>query len=418
MLKKVSIEQRIRVRDFLKFISAEDAEILHHQAESLKGKKVAHINATEIGGGVAEILRSLIPYLRALGVESDWYVIDPKVGNGFFSFTNKLHNAFQGIPVKLSAEEWAMYENASQDIAESLKRIDCDILAINDPQPLLAGSLLDNGRLRVYFSHIDTSNAYMPVWERVLKAIKNYDRIVFSNKDFIHTSLSAADVEVFTPAIDPLAAKQMIVPQIEARRYLKEYGIREEGPLIVQVSRFDIWKNPRGVIEAFRIMKNNHPDAQLVMTGFNEAKDNPGAEAVYKDIATICDKSPDIFLFFDPAGKNVTEFTVMAQNAADIIVQNSVKEGFGLTVTEAMWKRKPVIGGPASGIRAQITNDSDGFIIETPEELAEKADFLLKHPEWREKMGERAHQTVIKKFLFPRLVADHLKVYNKAIDSH
>ena len=170
-----------------------------------------------------------------------------------------------------------------------------------------------------------------------------------------------------------------------------------------------------GVIQSFRIVQNTYPNAQLALVGFNTAKDNPAADMVYKDIASVAGKSRDIFLFFDPKGKDVLEFTVMAQNAADVIVQNSIKEGFGLVVTEAMWKRQAVIGGPASGIRKQVRNGKNGFIVKSPEEMAQKIIFLLSHPAKRKLMGGLARKTVLENFLFPRLVLDHLKLYRSCL---
>lgn len=415
-LKKVILKKQIKPASFLKFLSAQRKKELLKQASLLQGKRMVHISATAEGGGVAEILRSLIPYLRSLGIESDWYAIDPKIGKNFFAITNKIHDALQGAPVKITGKEWFLYERTNKFLATELDKIDCDILAINDPQPLLAGCYSQLGKHKIYFSHIDTSAVFKPVWRKLLTCIASYDRIVFSNYDFVNGDLPKRKIKVFTPAIDPLAPKQKIVHKKDARLYLKRKGgISAECPLIAQISRFDVWKNPLGVIQAFRIAQNSYPEARLALIGFNEAKDNPAAATVYKDIAAVAGKSREIFLFFDSKGKNIQEFTVMAQNAADVIVQNSAKEGFGLVVAEAMWKRQAVIGGPASGIQKQIQNGKNGFIARTPEELAQKIVFLLSHPEKRKLLGESARRTVIEKFLFPRLVFDHLKLYRSCL---
>lgn len=416
MLNKVIISKQIRRADFLRFMSARQKRELLKQASYLMGKRVAHISAVADGGGVAEILTSLIPYLRSLGVESDWYFINPDVGKNFFEITNKIHNALQGALVKISGQEWVEYERVSKFIAAELDKIDCDILAINDPQLLLAGHYAHLNKHKIYFSHIDTSSVFKPAWKKLLPAIKFYHRIIFSNRDFVNGSLPRSKVKIFTPAIDPLASKQKIVPKKEARLYLKKYGgIPVRCPLIAQVSRFDIWKNPMGVIQSFRIVQNTYPNAQLALVGFNIAKDNPAARVVYKDIAAIAGKSSDIFLFFDPKRKDVLEFTVMAQNAADVVVQNSIKEGFGLVVTEAMWKRQAVIGSPASGIKKQIRNRKNGFIVKSSEEMAQKIIFLLSHPTERKRLGNSARKTVLENFLFPRLVLDHLKLYRSCL---
>ena len=280
----------------------------------------------------------------------------------------------------------------------------------------MAGHYARLNKYKIYFSHIDTSSVFKPVWKKLLPAVASYYRIVFSNRDFINGDLPSRKIKIFTPAIDPLVPKQKIIPKKEARLYLKKYGgIPVRCPLIAQISRFDVWKNPMGVIQTFRMIQNTFPGAQLALVGFNTAKDNPAAGVVYKDIAAIAGKSRDIFLFFNPKGKDVLEFTVMAQNGADVIVQNSTKEGFSLVVTEAMWKRQPVLGGPASGIRKQIRNGKNGFIVKSPEEMAQRIIFLLSHPTERKRLGNSARKTVLENFLFPRLVLDHLKLYRSCL---
>jgi len=415
-LEKVILSKQVRRADFLRFMPARQKKELLKQASYLRGKRVVHINAVADGGGVAEILTSLVPYLRSLGVESDWYFINPDVGKKFFEITNKIHNALQGAPVKINNREWAEYERTSKHVAAELDKIDCDVLAVNDPQILLAGHYAHLNKHKIYFSHIDTSSVFKPVWKKLLPAVASYHRIVFSNRDFVNSDLHGRKVKIFTPAIDPLALKQKIVPKKEARLYLKKHGgVPQNCPLVAQISRFDIWKNPMGVIQSFRIVQNTYPGAHLALVGFNTAKDNPAANVVYKDIAAVAGKSRDIFLFFDPKGKDVMEFTVMAQNGADVIVQNSIKEGFGLVVTEAMWKRQPVLGGPASGIRKQIRNGKNGFLVKSPEEMAQRIIFLLSRPTERKRLGNSARKTVLENFLFPRLVLDHLKLYRSCL---
>jgi len=415
-LEKVILSKQVRRADFLRFMPARQKKELLKQSSYLRGKRVVHINAVADGGGVAEILTSLIPYLRSLGVESDWYFINPDVGKNFFEITNKIHNALQGAPVKISGREWTEYEGVSKRVAAELDKIDCDVLAVNDPQILLAGHYAHLNKHKIYFSHIDTSSVFKPVWKKLLPAVASYHRIVFSNRDFVNSDLHGRKVKIFTPAIDPLALKQKIVPKKEARLYLKKHGgVPQNCPLVAQISRFDIWKNPMGVIQSFRIVQNTYPGAHLALVGFNTAKDNPAASVVYKDIAAVAGKSRDIFLFFDPKGKDVMEFTVMAQNGADVIVQNSIKEGFGLVVTEAMWKRQPVLGGPASGIRKQIRNGKNGFLVKSPEEMAQRIIFLLSRPTERKRLGNSARKTVLENFLFPRLVLDHLKLYRSCL---
>jgi trehalose synthase len=419
MLEKVRIRHKIKKQDFLKFLTAKQKKELLRLAEPLKGKKVLHVNATSSGGGVAEILFSLVPYLRALGLKTDWYTISPQAGKKFFDFTNRLHNALQGTSDNFTKADWELYEKVNKKIASDLSKLNYDILVINDPQPLFSINYLNDGKPKMYRNHIDTSAPYKTVWHKVLPAILKYDFITFSNRDFVNNTLPKHKLRVFTPAIDPLALKQKIVSSRKARKYLKRFGIPEKPPLIVQVSRFDVWKNPLGVIEAFRLAQHAFPEMQLALVGFQEAKDNPHADAVHQDVEMIAREDPNIFVFFHTHHhknlKSIPEFTMMVQNAADIVIQNSIKEGWGFTVAEAMWKEKVVIGGPASGIKKQITDGKNGFITKNSSALASQIIDLLKHPKKRKRIGQAGKKSVAKKFLFPRLVSDHLKVYKSVL---
>lgn len=413
MLKRVRLKRRILSRDWFKYLNNRQKTEIRKLARDLKGRKIVHINSTDRGGGVAELLKSLIPYFCSLGIKADWYIIGPEAGRKFYNFTNKLHNTLQGKTTRLTGGEWRFYEKVSRKILRDLKGIKADIYVINDPQPLLAGCLLEASKLKIYYSHIDTSSAYRPVWARILPLISRYEKIIFSNKDFVHSSLPKEKVEIFTPAIDPLAAKQKIVVTKKAKKYLKAYGINPDKPLVVQVSRFDIWKDPIGLIEAFFILQKKIPEVQLLIVGFEEAYDNPQSLGVYKAARLLCRDDPRIFLYFDKNKvKDIQEFTNMAQNAADVVVQNSKKEGFGLTVAEAMWKSKAVVGGPASGIRRQIINGQNGLIADNTICLANKLLELMKNTAKRRKFVRTARKTVVQKFLMPRLVLDHLKVYH------
>ena len=420
MLEKVRSYEEVRKEDFLEFLGVKQKQELLSYADSLRGKKVVHVNATAQGGGVAELLKSAIPYMRALGVDASWYAIDSdKASKPFFIFTNQLHNAIQGSNAEFSNEDWERYEHVNKQIAKDLAYIDYDILVVHDPQPLACIRFLQKKKPAVCVIHIDSSNPNAGAWKHIEESIRCYSRYIFSSRDFANANLAEQKIRVFAPAIDPLAPKQDIMSQERAREYLSGFGVLPEGPLLVQVSRFDVWKNPHGVVKAFWLLEKKYPKAQLALVGFQEARDNPQAEKVYMDVRAIVGKNSRIFLFFDPriigGVEHILRFTVMAQNAADIIIQNSVKEGFGLTVTEAMWKEKPVIGGPGAGIRKQILHGINGYIAENTKELAECMDYMVSHVGEADRMAKAGKESVRDYFLMPRYVLDHFRVYNDVI---
>lgn len=418
MIARVPIYNRVKAHDVLSFVSSKQKHEFKKLAVNLQGKKVVHVNATAKGGGPAEILQSFIPYLRAVGILAEWYAIVPeKAGKQFFVVTDKMRYALHGKPTRIPLAEWKLYEQVNEQIAADLDKIDCDILVIHDWQLLFSALYLKKHKPQIYVSHPDTSVAYQKVWGKMLPVMELFQIVVFSNKDFVHRGLSKRKTRVIAPVIDPFALKQKIVVSTKARQYLSRFGISATGPLILQVSRFDIMKNPLGVVEAFRRIEGTYPKARLALVGLEEATDNPAAEKLYKKVKTKVGKNPRISLFFDPktigGAQNIAEFTMMAQNAADVIVQNSQKEGFGLTLTEAMWKEKAVIGGPALGMKMQIAHGKNGYIAKNSKELAKYIDYFLSHPGEGKKLGKAAKESVRKNFLMPRLVLDHLKMYKK-----
>ena len=416
MIKKVHVKKELKAQSFLRFMTLSQRKQIKNLALNLKGKRVVHVNATAKGGGVAEILQSLIPYSEALGVESDWYAIDEKAPRKFFIITDKIRSGLQGKSIDIKPQEWSLYAGVNKEIASRLERIQCEILVIHDWQPAFAGFYLQRDIPKIFVSHADTSSAFRPVANGILQAMKAYRFTIFSNKDFVDEGLKKNQIKIIAPAIDPLSLKQKIVSQKKAREYLARFGIPRKGQLVLQVSRFDIWKNPMGVLEAFRLIQKEYKYVHLALVGIEEAQDNPDSKRVYQEVKKAVGKDSNISLFFDPKGvPDIPKFTMMAQNAADIIVQNSVKEGFGLTVTEAMWKEKPVIGGPASGIQRQITDKKNGYIANNSQELANRIDYLFSNPDVGKKLGRTAKESVRNNFLMPRLVLDYVNVYNKLI---
>lgn len=417
MMRKVLTSRRVRRSDIARFLDGEQQRALAGLSKALQGKKVVHANATAKGGGVAEMLQSFVPYLNAYGLRGQWYAIRAEeAGKRFFFVTDKMRYALHGQATEISEAEWRLYESVNRRIAADLDEIDCDVLVIHDWQLLFSALHFQKRKPQIYVSHPDTSAASQPLWKRLAPAMEAFRFVMFSNKAFVRDSIAQEKVKIIAPVIDPLALKQKIVSPAAARQYLARFGIPETGSLIVQVSRFDPMKNPWGVIEAFMLVRKKYPQCHLALVGLEEASDNPAARELYEGIKAAVGQDSHISLFFDAdAIKNIAEFTMMAQNAADVIVQNSTREGFGLVVTEAMWKKKPVVGGPAEGIKRQIQNGKNGYIAKNSRELARHIDYLLSHGAERKRIGKAARESVRKNFLMPRLLLDHLMVYNKVI---
>lgn len=417
VLRRVHVPTRYSAREVLRYAQPDQRRQLLAVAAQLKGRHVIHINAVAAGGGVAEIMQSFVPYLEALGVRCSWYAINARaVPARFFDLTKRLHNALQGSPSQFSRADWALYHRVNVRIASAVKKLHPDVLVVNDPQPLGCVAHLPSTWPVIYVSHIDTSHANGAVWGQMRKLMLRCQQLVFSHRAFVHADVPAARVNIFTPAIDPLALKQRIVPAKRARRYLARYRIPTTGPMVAQVSRFDPWKNPLGVIAAHHLVRQSLPKVQTLLVGLRQAKDDPLADRVYRDVVRVAEEHQSLHVFFHPWGiRSIPEFTMMVQNAADVIIQNSTREGFGLTVTEAMWKGKVVVGGPAAGIRRQIHHGRNGLIAKNSTAVAAAVVRLLNHPKLRRRLGRAAHASVRKHFLLHRLVLDHLKVYRSIL---
>jgi len=382
-------------------------------ADSLNGLKVAMINATPRGGGVAEILRSLVPLMKGTGMNAEWYTIPPK--NDFFKITKEIHNGLQGKPYNFPEEHKKEYIEHTKRIAELMKDMSADVWVIHDPQPLGIINFLPDLHPSISRIHIDLSSPNKEVWEFLLPSLKKYDRIMVSSEDFVKPEIEDTSL-VIHPAIDPLTEKNKSLDLKESSNILKSYGISPEKPLMSQVSRFDPWKDPLGVLEAYKIAKKEIPDLQLILMGLFLAADDPEAFGVFEKVKKATGNDPDVFLFADPAklGSIKTDTLVKAvQSCSEVIVQKSLKEGFGLSVTEAMWKKKAVIAGDAGGVKVQIKDGENGFLVSTPEETAKRLVQIIKDKKMADQIGERAHQTVKEKFLMPRLLQDYFKIFKE-----
>jgi trehalose synthase len=379
---------------------------LRQLVEPLKGAKVIHVNSTRQGGGVAEILAKLVPLKQELGIDVSWEVIEGDAD--FFKCTKGFHNALQGNKVEISKTLLNHYEKINEENAEELrpKLEDADIVFIHDPQPApLLGYCPDRKGKWIWRCHIDASRPYRPVWKYLRNFVTGYDASIFSLAAFAQP---LPHVEyLIAPSIDPLSEKNIELDDSEVESIVSDLGVDLEKPVMTQVSRFDIFKDPVGVIKAYRLTKRFIPSLQLILAG-GEATDDPEALTVIEEVKTAANEDPDIHIMLLPpdAHRSINAL----QRASDIVLQKSLREGFGLTVTEAMWKGRPVIGGDTGGIRIQVVNHQTGFLVNTPEGAALRARYLLFHRDLLEEMGGKARNFVRENFLLTRHLREYLTV--------
>lgn len=377
---------------------------LQQLADLLKGKRIVHVNSTREGGGVAEILSKLVPLSNALGIKTEWEVI--KGNQEFFQCTKQFHNGLQGEKVKYSESMITAYENTIAENAEELRPIlsDAEIVMIHDPQPAALLNMCPKRKGKwIWRCHIDISRPYRPVWRYLRNHVLNYDASVFSLASF-EQSLPHPQF-IIPPCIDPLSEKNIELPDEEIQEVCEAFKLDPERPIIVQVSRFDRFKDPTGVIIAYKIARKFVPSVQLVLAG-GGATDDPEGEEVLREVRAAAADDPDIHILLLPSDAHRTINGL--QRAANIVLQKSIKEGFGLTVTEAMWKGKPVIGGNAGGIRLQVVNHHTGFLVDSPEGAALRIRYLLSHPEKIEEIGKKARAFVQENFLLTRQLREYL----------
>jgi len=394
-------------------ISKKQLEEIKKLAQPLKGLKVNLINSTPKGGGVAEILKSLVPLMKDIGIKAKWYTIPPD--KKFFEVTKQIHNALQGKNYDFPLSHQKIYLEHLKKTSQLMKEMKADIWVMNDPQPSGIIQLLPNLHPSICRVHIDLTSPNKKVWNFISNFLKDYDKVIVTSKEFIKPEIKRKAV-IIPPAIDPLAVKNIPMNMKKARQILEKYGISSQKPLISQLSRFDPWKDPLGVVKAYRIAKKKIPDLQLALIGFFISEDDPEAIEVYNKVRKETKNDPDIFLFSDLKclGKlKVQTFVNAIQIASTLIIQKSIREGFALTVTEAMWKEKAVIGGKAGGIKIQIKNGENGFLVSSPKEAAKRIIEIIQNPKLAHKLGENAKLSVRKNFLMPRLLRDYLKLFKE-----
>jgi len=379
---------------------------LTDSARDLQGARVLHVNATPYGGGVSELLRSLVPLANDLGLVAEWKVISAE--NDFFSVTKTIHNALQGAERGLDKAERDAYLAASAHNAELLEE-DFDVVFVHDPQP--AGILPFHGKgdaRWVWRCHIDTSQPNPKVWDFLSRQLTDYDAAIFTMEQFVPPDFPVDRVEIIPPAIDPASPKNLPLPPATAQQVLDWIGVCPDRPLVTQIARFDPWKDPLGVIAAYRLAREAVPGLELALAG-SMALDDPEGWDVYREIREESEADPLIHVFSNLNGVGNIEVNVF-QRLSQVVVQKSVREGFGLVVSEALWKGTPVVAGRAGGIPLQMADGVGGFLVDDVEECARAIVRLLEDPDKAAEVAARGKQRVREHFLLPRLLLNELSL--------
>lgn len=407
MLQEVHVGHK-HLADYQSVVVRSLVEEIRELAKDLREARVLHINATSFGGGVAEILYTLVPLMRDVGLDTQWRVIMAE--QEFYEGTKVIHNALQGDPEGLSEEQKQVYEKNNRIAAESLGG-GFDFVVVHDPQPLLIRHYGGAGDSKwVWHCHIDTSTPNREVADYLLPYVSQFDSAIFTMEQYVFNGLDIP-VNVFMPAIDPLSTKNMALSPEDADYVVSQFGIDPGRPLMLQISRFDPWKDPLGVIDAYRIVKKDFAAVRLALVG-SMATDDPEGWSFFTSTVEHAGDDGDVIILSNL--NNVGNLEVNAfQSRADIVIQKSIREGFGLTVSEALWKGKPTIGGNVGGIPSQIIDGKTGYLVETPEQCAERSMWVLDNPDEARAMGRAGKEHVRANFLVPRLLRDYLALLKK-----
>ena len=381
-------------------------------AEPLQGKRVVHVSATAFGGGVAEINYTLVPLMADAGLDVEWRVI--RGAEEFFNVTKAIHNALQGDPRALTAEELATFRRYHALNAEQLPADGYDFVVIHDPQPVGLVDFFPEHRAKwIWRGHIDFSEPNEEVFDALLPSLSRYDAAIFHMREYVPKRRGLPEAFIWPPAIDPLTPKNMALSVEDAAYIVDQFGIDVERPLITQVSRFDPWKDPLGVIDAYRETKDRFPDVQLALLGAM-AHDDPEGWDYYNRTVEYADGDPDIYILSNMNNVGAVEVNAFQVHSAAVI-QKSVREGFGLTVTEALWKTRPVVAGRVGGIVAQIHDGETGWLVGSPHECALACIEILRDPTEARQRALRGKEVVRRNFLMPRLLRDWLVLFNRLL---
>lgn len=405
---KVEIKRERKLENYEKIAVEETIYNIKHMAEKLKDLTVVHVNSTAFGGGVAEILSSMIPLMNSIGLKAEWEVIEAP--SEFFNITKLFHHGVQGMEVKLTDEMKEFYLKINRENAEKLD-LDKDIIVIHDPQPLAIRYYRSNCGKWVWRCHIDASTPYKPVWDFVINFVKLYDAYIFHMEEYVQPEIDKSRAYVIKPSIDPLSEKNREMSNTEIEKVLERYDVNPEKPILIQVARFDPWKDPLGAIDVYRKVKEKIPDVQLLFIA-SMAHDDPEGWIYYEKTARHAGNDYDIHFLTNIVGVGDKEVNAF-QRAADVALQMSIREGFGLSVTEALWKGTPVVARGVGGIKVQVINGKTGFIIKGVNDASEKIVYLLKNKSVRDALGRNGREHVRRNFLITRHLYDYLKLFSK-----
>ena len=386
-------------------------EEIRRLAAQLEGKRVLHLSATAFGGGVAEINYALVPLMRDAGLDAEWRII--RGADEFFGATKTIHNALQGSPQGLTPEQEEIYRRYNHENALELED-EYDFVIVHDPQPaFMIEEFPDSNARWIWRCHIDLSTPNESVLNFLLPALGRYDAAIFHMDEYVPRTPGLPPAYIWPPAIDPLTPKNMALSTEDAAYIVDQFGIDVERPLLTQVSRFDPWKDPLGVIDAYRQVKERFSEVQLALVG-SMAHDDPEGMEFWNQTVAYADGDPDIFILSNLNNVGAIEVNAFQVHSAAVI-QKSIKEGFGLTVSEGLWKSRPTVAGNVGGIRTQIENGRSGWLVDSSQECAAACLEVLADPAAARERALLGKEHVRKRFLTPRLLRDRLALFNRLV---
>jgi trehalose synthase len=399
------------LENYRPLVGDEMTEEIRDLARRLSGIRICHLNATSAGGGVAELLSRYIPMLRALGVEAEWHLIHGEPD--FFTVTKRIHNALQGADYELTGFMRETYLDSNEQAAKLLDT-KYDVFVVHDPQPAAIRHYAGPRDAKwIWRCHIDSSSPNPHVSSFILPLIREYDALVFTMREFALPGLEDKPLATIAPAIDPLATKNTLIPLELCKRIVADAGVNLKEPLLLQVSRFDPWKDPMGVIEAYRLVKKEVPGVQLVLIG-GMAADDPEGWSLLDQVQEVAAHDQDLYVFTNLGGVGNMEVNVF-QRGCDVVIQKSLREGFGLVVAEALWKERPVVAGKAGGIPMQFPPGYERHLVLSVEECAARVLELLGCPEDRAAFGLAGREHIRRHYLLPRLLRDELRLITELL---